>query len=98
MNKCIGRGPLGLEYAEFGYTAIDLGRGPGGGCGGNGSKAGQNEVRLEFMLEEPSRRAGLKLKWKRNETKRTRDDREKFERFSNNRESYGYMQTVSGVE
>lgn len=60
VHKWIGKGPLGLECAEFGYTAIDLGHGPGGGCGGNASKAGQNEVRLGFMLEVPSRRAGLR--------------------------------------
>lgn len=60
MHKCIRKGSLGLEYAEFGYTVIDLGRGPGCGCGGDASKAGQNEVRLGFMLEEPSRRAGLR--------------------------------------
>ena len=83
MHKCIRKGPLGLECAKFGDAVIDLGRGPGDGCGGNGSKAGQNEVRLGFMfmLKEPSRRAGLRqiesgetenLKWKRNETKRSR--------------------------
>jgi len=31
VHKCIREGSLGLEYAKLGYTAIDLGRGPGGG-------------------------------------------------------------------